>query len=313
MPEVSEIVLTCQYLKSKLKNKIIEKIEILNDKYTRKSFNYIDIIETKYIIKNIDSKGKLMWFKLCYDNSNEYSNECSNDLYFMSHMGLTGMWSFNETKNSRIKIKLNNTNTNTYLYFNDARNFGKIEILNQKEYIQKTNLLADDVLKTAFTEQDFINIIEQFLNKSKKRYDQLIFKVLLEQNKKTGLFSGLGNYLTAEILYDAKISPYRTIGSLSKHDLITLSKSIKYITKLSYYNNNTGYMNNFGSKYIKQHKLKIDENKLPEYHNDIKIKKNDEFKFKVYGQKFDPNNNEVIADKKLNKGRTTYWVKNIQK
>ena len=133
----------------------------------------------------------------------------------------------------------------------------------------------------------------------------------MKQDKKDALFSGIGNYLVAEILYDAKISPYRTIGSLSDNEIKSLSHSIKYLTKLSYYNNNDGYMLSFG-EYSKLHKKYIDDGILPVFHTDVKLDKNDEFKIKVYRQTKDPDGNTVEKDEDINKGRTFHWVKNVQ-
>lgn len=302
MPEVSELVLTSQYLESKIKNKTITNVKIVSGKYLKKKIKHLDLLtKNKYKIKEIDSHGKVMWFKLSYSN---------NTIYLVSHFGLTGGWGFEDRDDVRLTFTIDN---DKMLYYYDTRNFGNIEIfITQNEFNNRIDKLAPDVLKTEFTDNDFILMVEGFLSKNSKRKDQLIFKVLMNQNKTNGIVSGLGNYLTAEILYDAKLSPYRKIGSLTKSELKTLSHSIKYITKLSYYNNSMGYMLKFND-FIKKHKEGIDKGKYPNYHKDIKIKKNDSFSFKVYRQKEDPKNNPVYADKKLNKNRTTYWSPTIQK
>ena len=45
----------------------------------------------------------------------------------------------------------------------------------------------------------------------------------------------MGNYLRSEILFDAGISPYRKVGSLSKSELESLAKSAIGITALAYH------------------------------------------------------------------------------
>lgn len=134
----------------------------------------------------------------------------------------------------------------------------------------------------------------------------------MKQNKSDGLVSGLGNYLTPEILYHCKLRPDREMGSLKTNEIINLSKSIKYKTKLSYYNNSTGYMTNFGD-FIKLHKERIDNGQYPEYHTDTILKSKEIFEFNVYQKKKDPFGNDVTADKEINKGRTSYWVESVQK
>ena len=139
-----------------------------------------------------------------------------------------------------------------------------------------------------------------------------IIKVLMNQDKSNGIGSGLGNYLCSEILYKSKLSPYRTLKSLTRKDIDNLCYSIKYIIKLSYYNNSTTYINSIPKKFIESHKTEIDNGKYPNYHSDIKFKKNQIFEFEIYGKKIDKLGNEIYPDKIINKGRTTYWVKNIQ-
>ena len=166
-------------------------------------------------------------------------------------------------------------------------------------------------LKTDFTESDFKGYVNNFLKVSKARHNKYIFKALMSQDLKDGIVSGLGNYLTPEILYDCKISPFRPVGDLSDNDIKKLSKSIKKIIKLSYYNNVTGYMTAFGD-FIHTHKERIDNGTYPTYHSNVKLKENEEFSFKVYRQKQDPNGHDVDPNKDLNPGRTTYWVPTVQ-
>ena len=307
MPEAPEIAILSQYL-SGLKDKYIEDFDIIKGKYTRKDpkgFDKIDF-DDKFIIKKVESKGKLMYFKL--------KNMRSNDIIYMtSHLGLSGEWNLEKDKKDNIQIRIGNTKNDNKMYmcYYDPRNFGNIEFLTEKELNEKLDELADDALKTSFTEDDFIKRVNNYLKVSSKRKNQPIFLVLMKQNKKDGILSGLGNYLTPEILYEAKISPFREIGSLTDSELKTLSKSIKKVIKLSYYNNITGYMTNFG-EYSVIHKKGIDNGVYPEYHKDIKLKSSDKFIFKVYQKDKDEIGNKVEKDKTLNKGRTVYYVPKIQ-
>ena len=304
MPEGPEVTMLSQYLSTKLKNRVFDKITVLAGKYSRKEIKNADKVNNKnYIIKNVDSKGKLMWIEL------------DNNCYFVSHLGLAGQWSFTKSKNDKIRIGIKNKdNDKTYnLCYQDPRNFGNMEVFVSKQELEsKTKLLAPDALKSNFTNNEFANIIKKYLGVSKTRKSQMIFKVLMDQTLSSGLVSGLGNYLTPEILYDCKISPYREIGSLTDDDITNLANSIKHVIKLSYYNNTTGYMSNFGD-FIKVHKKRIDEGKYPNYNPDIILKATDKFIFKVYQKKVDPLGNPVNPDRTLNPKRTTYWVPSMQK
>lgn len=306
MPEGPEVTILSQYLMSKIKNKLLISINILGGKYKRTGLNNIDNIQNKnYKIQAVKSKGKLMWFEL------------ENNMVITSHLGLAGFWSFSENKSDRLKItirreKNKEKDSKDYtLCYQDPRNFGNIEIMTKSDLDKKLATLADDALKTSFTNKEFEDKIQNFLLVSKTRKDQLIFLVLMEQNEKKGLLSGLGNYLVPEILYDCKISPKRIIGNLTVSEIHKLAESIRKLVKLSYYSNSTGYMTNF-EEFIKKHKIGINNGKYPDYHPNVKLTKTDNFEFKVYQQKFDPLGNPVEANKDINKGRTTYWVPNIQ-
>lgn len=309
MPEGPEVTILSQYLLTKLKGRVIEKLEILSGKY----FNGKKLVgknlldgKIKYKIQNVESYGKLMWITMKDVNGNK--------IYLVSHLGLTGQWGFHKGKNDRLKIIIGNKDNKKkyYLYYNDDRNFGNIYIFDDVEDVKaRKDLLAPDALKTNITKHEFIAMINKFISKSKTRKDQYIFKVLMNQTLKEGLVSGLGNYLTPEILYRAKISPFRKMYSLTEQDISSLLEAIKYTTKLSYYNNTTGYMTNFGN-FIKIHKDKIDSGRYPNYHQDIKLKES-EFSFNVYRKNKDPLGNNVEKDKTINNKRTVYWVPKIQK
>jgi formamidopyrimidine-DNA glycosylase len=105
-----------------------------------------------------------------------------------------------------------------------------------------------------------------------------IVKILMEQEDNNAIGSGIGNYLVAEILYDAKISPHKTLVEIYKNDKLikSLTKSIKYITKLSY----TTSINEYSGQY-KEFYDYIKEGKYDKFHDDIKLKKNDNFFFKI--------------------------------
>jgi formamidopyrimidine-DNA glycosylase len=311
MPEGPEVTILGQYLLTKLEGRIIEDFEILGGKYKRTGMKNSELLGNKHLykIKGIDTKGKLMWITLESLKNHE-------ELYISSHLGLTGFWGFDEGANDRIKIKIideEHKDKSYYLYYEDDRNFGNINIyINKKDLVSKIDELAIDSLKGNYNCIDFASLYKKFLSKSAKRKDQYISLVLMKQGDDEGIISGIGNYLMAEILFRAKISPFRKAGSLSSTDIIDLCESIQYTTKLSYYNNTTGYMTHFDN-FIKLHKERIKSGLYPNFHDHIKFKGDEEFKFNVYRQKKDPEGNIVDVDKSIQKTRSTYWVPNIQK
>lgn len=286
MPECPEVCIMSQYLMSYIKDKTILKLN---------SNKKLGININNYKIKDINTKGKLLWFELVNKEKTAY---------FICHFGLTGEWSFMDD-NSKINIEFTD---GIKIYYNDARGFGKLSITtNIKTLEEKLNKIAPDLLKTEFTQEQFLETFKVYINKTKRRGKMLLIKLLMDQH---GIGSGIGNYLSAEILYHAKLSPRRILQSLSDNEIKSLAYSIKYIIKLSYYNNNTGYMTNFND-FIKIHKEGIKKNIYPNYHLEIHFT-NEEFIFHVYRQKKDDSDNKIFPDKIIN-GRTTYWIKNIQR
>jgi formamidopyrimidine-DNA glycosylase len=295
MPEGPEVAITRDYLATRIIDKTIMSVSVISGRYTHQTLEGKELIKKgEYKITNINSKGKLLW--ICAKNKlDEY-------IYIINTFGLTGSWGFYEQSDSRIKFVLKGDKEYN-LYYNDTRNFGTMQITNNEATLHnRTNKLGDDLLKTEYTADDIMKKIK------KLNGDYNLVEILMNQTK-NGIGSGLGNYLVAEVLYRAKLSPYRTLKSLTKTDVENLTNSIKYITKLSYYNNKTGYMTNFGN-YIDRHREKIDNGELPNYHPDVKLK-DKEFAFKVYQQKRDPYGNVVTADNII-KGRKTHWVKDVQ-
>ena len=283
MPEVCEIALLKEYLLRKLKGRRVTSIHSYTKKY--KFPNYAKI---EYTIKNIECKGKFLWMTL---------QQNDKILYIMAWFGLTGFFSFYKSKYDKMTIGIDDEYT---LFFSDQLNYGNIIITDNINTLnKKLNSLAPDVLQTKFSDTEFASWIISYIMRYPNRKNMPILDLLMRQDDNDGIVSGIGNYLSAEILYHAKISPHRPINSLSKHELVTLAHSIKLIVMSAYLHNKTHYIDMIT---VKSHK---------KYHTDV-IKQAKKFDFNVYQKTTDKFNNPVKRDKII-KGRTTYWVPAIQK
>lgn len=294
MPEGPDIYLLSQYLNYMLQHKYIDgNIHVLTGKYIKKKIIGIEKInnETFYKIKHIKSKGKVLYIKL------------SSKLYIYITFGLTGKLTFDTENNIRAYFNIYNNNKifEKKLYYVDNVNFGNMYIYNKFEFNNLINNLGRDFIKHPYTNDEMYNHINNYIKLRKNNGNNIILKYLLEQHKNKSLGSGIGNYLVSEILYHAKLSPYRTLASLSQNDIYFLNNSIQYILKLSYFFNNT--YNNIPAD-IKNKILSY--NILP----DIKLLQN-EFTFKVYNNILDPYGNIVLHDKII-KNRITYWCNLLQ-
>lgn len=287
MPEGPEVALCAEILSKYFQDKRLDSFDFLAGRFKRKPpLGYRAFRRALPArVLEIDSKGKFMWFKL--------KSLATNKIWWIwNTFGLTGIWSFE--LNPYIKARLRFGTKPSVVYFSDVRNFGTIKFSNSEDaFNHKIAKIAPDFLKS-----DNFNI------RKVHKYSQPIVKILMDQTK---VGSGIGNYLAAEILYRAKISPWREGKSLTIPELARLDYWIRYTIKLAYTHNSTGYM-----IYLEPEASKI---RRHDYHSNIKLH-NRKFQFKVYRRKFDPKGNPVKADHivgSTKSKRRTYWVPKVQK
>jgi formamidopyrimidine-DNA glycosylase len=306
MPEGVEVTWATYYLNKKFSGMYLKKMIVHQGRYTRNDIVGSEFVKKKLKLCRVYSKGKLLIW--------EWRQSKKKDKYYMLNtLGLTGRWSYNSGNVEFIFCKdRKNSKETISIYFDDIRNFGTIKFINSEEIESVDNLRNKDLVKESFDYKYIKDIFENNKTIAKKP----IVKVLMEQGS-LGIGSGIGNYLVAEILYKAKISPHRITKTLTLKEIKKLTKSIKYIIKLSYLKGQVGYFDNLDKKILKtiqRTRKKIINGKLPEldYHPEIKISEKSQFYFKAYRQSEDPKGNEVVGSKII-KGRTTYWVPAIQK
>lgn len=293
MPEVCEIALTSEMLYNVLINYQLIKINVIDKKFKKVPKNLPKINKLLPIkVIDINSKGKLMWI--------EFTDQNNKNVYMTTGFGLEGKWSFEEGKYAKMSFVFENKNEDKKtLIWNDIFSYGNIAFYTEKkDFTKKINSLGMDFLKSTY---DYHIIWEKIKNIKKTKFNNKMIVELLMDQKKLG--SGLGNYLTPEILYRAKIKPSRKVSTLTENDAKILTKTIKRVLKLCYHSNDNKYLT-FLQKYLNKYVRKT-------YHDSTDI--DDEgFEFLVYRRKEDDFGNKVKADK-LIKGRTTYWVPLIQK
>lgn len=258
MPEGPEVSLMAHLLNENFKDSILKDIKIVSGRYIRHGIpkEVSHFIKNKLPSKIIDvrTKGKFLYIEL------------GNNLYITLSLGLTGHIIFTENKHTHYHFI---TNKGTF-YLEDMRNFATIHILTLSELEKKLISIGPDLLHEKISDKLFIERIQKYPNKP-------IASVLLEQK----VFSGIGNYIRADALYVAKISPFSLVKDLSKEDLKRLKKSVKSIM-------NWAYKSHIKHKFMRS------------------------YRFKVYGRKLTEKGEEVVAQP-LEKGRSIYWVPNVQK
>lgn len=281
MPEIAEVALTAEILNKKLRGKHLTEMKFVGGRYQReKPEGYRRLVRSLPMkIKSVQSQGKFLWFHLKNDDT---------EWYIWNTFGLTGGWTFaDEVSYAKCQLTTDAGQVATYY---DARNFGTFKLSQDREALDaKLVQLSPDLLKDDF---DFKGVV---------KYAKPIVSILMDQ-KKVG--SGIGNYLVAEILYRAKISPFRLGTEMTPAQIKRLVYWTKYVIKLSYLDNQTEYMIGLVKDLGRAKKF--------DYHPEVEIDDNDHFQFQVYSQETDPKGNPV-EKASIVKGRTTWWVPAVQK
>lgn len=230
--------------------------------------------DTSLPIEEVSCKGKFMywtfrpgWTMWCtYGMSGQWTTQKPD-----KHTALT-MWTDRSDGTGLLAIN-----------FRDPRHFGTVKFLHEPggELTQaKLDSLGPDMLGDPPDERQF----RVALN---RRNQKTLAEVMMDQ----GVISGVGNYIKAEALYLAELSPHRVVCDLSSIEIERLRTQIINVMKASY---NTG-----GAT-------------ISTYRNVDGTKGGAQRRFAVYGNQTDPIGNSVVKEETKD-GRTTHWVPAIQK
>lgn len=276
IPEGVEVKISSELVKPLVENKMVTKILVGGEgRYKNKDpeglvdFNKI-IANSNVTVDKVSVKGKFMFW------------EFSNKYYMFSTFGMSGQWSPNEGKHVCLEMRLTDDDgTISHIYFNDPRHFGTVKFVSsRKELLEKLNELGWDPLS-----QDLKDYLP-FITFEFKKSTMPVAQMLMDQN----IFAGVGNYIRAEALYLAKISPWRKCNAMTKDEIESLCKTIIEVMQESYKHQGATiltYTDAYGAegKYSSQ--------------------------FKVYGQKTDPDGHKVIKEDTPDK-RTIHWCPTVQ-
>lgn len=275
MPEGPEVKYITNVIGSNITGKTLEKITINNGRYKKHSppKGYTKFIkELPLKVKSVNCYGKFIWW--------EFNN---SELTLWNTLGMSGWWNFNEEE------KHNNVSfyfKNDILNFNDVRNFGTFIFCDKESLEKKLKKFGPDILDYDKQNKDKgKNLFKKRIEK--KRSDMLIASALLDQS----VASGCGNYIRAEVLYLAGISPFKKLEELSEKDLDLIWNLMQQVA-YNYYDKKLGK------------KLGIIDGKY-KFADDYKRQ------FLVYTQDTDIKGNKVVHEKI--KDRTIHYVPKLQK
>lgn len=202
MPELPEVETIRKQLEKILVGKKISSVDVLN----KRIFNLDPkkIINSK--IKSVRRFGKALVIDLANNNS------------LLIHIKMTGQFLLNADKDQHCVVVFNLGNKDKLVY-RDIRKFSWIR-LEKTQDVEKEKFiknLGPDALKISLG--DF----EKLFGQSKRNIKVFI----MDQSK----ISGVGNIYANDALYLAKISPKRTVNSLSNEEIKLLYKAIRSVLK----------------------------------------------------------------------------------
>jgi formamidopyrimidine-DNA glycosylase len=209
MPEGPELLYFATVLKKKINNATIKDIHFYTDKPA--------IIPKDFIgkILDIDSKGKLLWFKVTGKKQ---------DYYIHIHYGISGWLTFEKPeKNIKYEFILKVKEKEINLYLEDMRRFSKISIHTKTEHDKIISKLGIDIFTKDFTKDVFMNII--------KSKNMMLAPFLLNQH----IFCGIGNYIKNEALYMTNLRVKIKTNELTDEEISKLYSNILFVAYSTLY------------------------------------------------------------------------------
>lgn len=238
---------------SRFKNKKLVSADIVGGRYKNKFPNGWEDFSKSLPLKLLDviKKGKVLF------------------LFFegwtiIVRFGMTGWFYFGTQESQDEDIIFSFENGEKTIFF-DQRRFGTITVTQNYDYVfQEIERIAPDIMDNNISFSDVSERIPR-LNPN-----FTISKVLMDQKL---LFSGVGNIIKSELLYDSKISPFRKTKDIKDKEWKKIFDSARKISR----------------------------------------RKNTNQEYNVYQQDVDPYGNRVEKVSDSGDGRTTFWVSKIQK
>ena len=284
MPEGPEVLVIQEGLARLLSGKFISTFTFNSkSRYNNKAPDGFikfssDLANSTIQVMGIHAKGKFIWW------------EFSNGWHMWQTLGLSGGWFHHKKANSGLELSyVGEDGKPETLYYDDQRRFGTLKFIPPQdakfETSAKLKTLGPDILGDQSTEFT-LDTFKARLAKSSLGAKQ-VGMVIADQK----VISGVGNYLRAEALYRAKISPFRLINTLTPADIAALYHAILWAAHGSY---------------------KAGGASIRHYSDIDNVKGTYEFQMQVYGRKKTPDGQDVKTDKLTGDTQTIYYCPDVQ-
>ncbi|UAT42637.1 bifunctional DNA-formamidopyrimidine glycosylase/DNA-(apurinic or apyrimidinic site) lyase [Anaplasmataceae bacterium AB001_6] len=204
MPELPEVETICRYLSERITDTKIHSVIVTNHRLRKKvDIDLPELLKNK-IIKKIYRLAKYIIILL--DDKN----------FLVIHLGMSGNLTESEISDKHNHIVFNLSEGKKIIY-NDPRRFGLVYLAS--DITELKNKIGPEPLSEEFS----CTKMQEQMNR--KNID--IKNALMDGN----LVSGIGNIYACEILFDAKISPFKKTNDISSAEYKRIWKSTIKILK----------------------------------------------------------------------------------
>ncbi|OQX83307.1 MAG: DNA-formamidopyrimidine glycosylase [Candidatus Omnitrophica bacterium 4484_49] len=200
MPELPEVETIRHDLQSLILGKRIKSIDVRDKnllKKPRKLVSWRKGIHSK--VKNVVRKGKFLILEL------------ANGFKIVIHLRMTGQLLYGTNEDFSIKLIFTDK---SFLSYRDKRRLGEWYLVKDVNEIPLIKEMGIDPLSSKFN----IYILKSLLEKKNKQ----MYNFLMDQR----VIAGIGNIYANEILYRAKISPFRKSSELKDREIENLYYAI---------------------------------------------------------------------------------------
>lgn len=211
MPELPEVETIKRQLNRKIKGKKIKTVEVRLPRFVKYPLKKFKQIVAQAKITSISRRAKLLIIEL----SNEYC--------LVIHLKLTGQLIFNGQPTKHTHLIYHFTD-NSQLIHNDLIKFGFIKVIPKKELTDffRKEEFGPEPLTKKFTLELFKKLLSQ-------RKNSKIKPLLMDQK----FIAGIGNLYADEILFLARVLPFRKVKTIKPAEIKRIYQGIKKILSLA--------------------------------------------------------------------------------
>jgi DNA-formamidopyrimidine glycosylase len=279
MPENAEVAHITDQLNFFFSNRILESVEFLTTTFNKKFKQFDDLVDILPLkLKEVKCKGKMIIFVFFRKPKQQnWDGECKEHKYYYlcCGLGMTGSYGFNikNEKNTHLHFQFKVENKEYYpdniknLYYTDHRRFSNFEfIMGYDDYLKKIKKIQKGFLgEYIISKKQIILNLKKYKENKRRKTDKEICEILTDQKT---LCSGIGNYLVSEILYSAKINPWKVTSEITIEEISRIYDSAITIINKSYECNGLSF-----SDYVDLNDIQGTYKKYLEVYKQTKTKK----------------------------------------